>query len=452
MRKSLLRVMSIVSLASIAACAMIPVPSSGGLRNFDSEPVVGWWHVLPSDSSEDPEGLVGLFGWPARSAVLAVSSVYDDYLLELLDTKTGEVLESEYLSTLTPVELRSRSFHFQGAETKEGDLLLALSGSYSQLLVIGQDGFNLTSPFPMLSIGDPSYRDVQFRITFDPIYSDLWDEDLVFSYARDPDSLVVLRDDLTEVWEVAYPDPDDGYVHDYRTGMVRAVYSSESLSFEYFDFSNLNSGPNLITLPISQSGAVPNFASELGSGYLFLGSSSSGTTNLFTVSSEGEVIDIASLAPSGGGRESVSVIGEKIFVTQEIREQVSVKIFDASLSTVAEIPLPGVERVYLNDWVHRSESLGKLILETDNSFALLDISSQEVTGFRPLSGSDALFNAGFSNDAFLIWDSEALVSYDFQLGLNWSFSLLEGERILRVGEDLYLVSENRSELLQLTSD
>ena len=179
---------------------------------------------------------------------------------------------------------------------------------------------------------------------------------------------------------------------------------------------------------------------------------------IFTVSKEGEILETVVVNPASPDAyfvQFVNIEEDRIYVLQEFREAYFMTVLDSSLNEIAEIPIERVEEVTFGIAVG-SDSFGKLVILDDYSrFAFVDMQTNQISRFRSLSEDEFWFyfiGLGFSQQAFLIEDGDELISYDLDLGLNWSFDVLDNEMVIRAGPNMFLHREDDGELFILQSD
>lgn len=408
---------------------------------------MGWSNKLPADA----DNLVELFSWPSRNAVVAVSSMgwrsdlYGDYPVEVIDLETGTVTESDYLSRLLRLEGDAEDYLLDSMEDAAGNLLIfadSFSFTDSHLLTLGLEG---TAENKSLTIAEGG--------TYNLIYTEL-SLNVILVTDSDRETLTVLGDDLIEIRQVPFFG-NYGFSGLYSTGLVVVDISSESSAYyEFIEFSSVDEPRPGITLSKGSDGDYPQFLAELGENYLF-GLAGDSEWELLLVSPDGlvqETVPVAVPDPNFG-TDFIHVGEEKVFLIEEFREDFSVRILNSALEEVAEVPLDTAEVASFAYQFPEGKTLGKLIILADDSFALFDSSTNEVTRFRALS--DRVYYAaglGFSDDSFFIIDRGELVSYDFELRSNWTFRLLDDEQIRRAGENLFILSLDDNQLFILTNE
>ena len=447
MKKVIQASIALIAAISIAGCASSsPLASKHSIASFESEPIVGWSYKLPDDVDE----LVELFSWQSRDAVVAVSSMdwrsdlYGDYLVEVIDIQTGAVIESDYLSRLLRLETDAEDYRLDSMEDASGNLLISVNSfADSHLLTLGLE---------------ETVENKSLTITEEGSYSLFYDEfsrNVIIATDSDNETLTVLGDDLVEIRQIPFFGDDYEFSGFYDTGLVAVDVSSQgSAYYEFIDFLSVDEPRRGVTLPKDSDGDVPQFLAELGENYLF-GLAGDSEWELILVSPDGLVQETVPVAVSDSnfGTDFIHITEEKVFLIEEFREDFSVLILDSGLEEVAEVPLDRVDEASFAYQFPEGKSLGKLIILADDSFALFDTSTNEVTRFRALS--DRVYyiaGLGFSEDSFFILDRGELVSYDFELGFNWTFRLLDDEKILRAGEHIFLLRADDNQLFILTNE
>jgi len=439
---------SVLAIISLAGCTQGGLGASGsGLVPLDTEPVVGWSYKLDKDAS----GLVELFDWPSRSAVVAISSMSwsseaeGDYLLEVIEVETGEVVDSGFLSKLVPIENDADQYLLESMEDSLGNLFISVNSSEdSHLVSLSQEGFD-----PVVN------RSLQEGSSFNLIDGQLTENLVIVLNSEDASAFTVLRDDLSEVSVLEALSDSEVAAGFYSEGIVISDLSSERTAV--FEFVRLTTGEDSrpsISLTRDEDYPAPQFFGDLGENYLF-GSEGDGDWQLLLVSPDSEVLEALRFsAPNYSfGSDFVLIDDEEVFVIQEFREEFSIFVYDSLLEQSAEIVLDRVEEAHFGYQFPEAKALSKAIVLAGDSFALLDTSSQEITRFRALSEPAYYFaGLGFSNNSFLIEDRGELVSYDFELSSNWSFRLLDDEEVIRAGKHVFLLREGDGELFMLTNE
>jgi hypothetical protein len=439
---------SVLAIISLAGCTQGGLGASGsGLVPLDTEPVVGWSYKLDKDAS----GLVELFDWPSRSAVVAISSMSwsseaeGDYLLEVIEVETGEVVDSGFLSKLVPIENDADQYLLESMEDSLGNLFISVNSSEdSHLVSLSQEEF------------DPvANRSLQEGSSFNLIDGQLTENLVIVLNSEDASAFTVLRDDLSEVRVLEELSDSEVAAAFYSEGIVISDLSSERTAvFEFVRFTTGEDSRPSISLTRDEDYPAPQFFGDLGENYLF-GSEGDGDWELLLVSPDSEVLEALTVsAPNYAfGSDFVLIDDEEVFVIQEFREEFSIFVYDSLLEQSAEIVLDRAEEAYFGYRFPEAEALSKAIVLAGDSFALLDTSSQEITRFRALSEPPYyIAGLGFSNNSFLIEDRGELVSYDFELSSSWSFRLLDDEEVIRVGKHVFLLREGDGELFMLTNE
>lgn len=438
---------SFLAIVSLAGCTQGGVgTNSNGLVPLDTEPVVGWSYKLDEDASD----LVDLFDWPSRSAVVAISSMDwlsdadGDYLIEVIDVETGEVLDSGFLSRLVPIENEADEYYLASMEDSVGNLYISVNSSEdSHLISLGQENFD--------SIAG---RSLQEGGTFNLIDNQLT-ENLIIAINSEDQSLQVLRDDLSEVRILEDYGEENGFAGYYSDGIVIPDLSSERASiYEFVDLTTGEDSRPSVSLTLKEGYSSPQFFGDVGENYLF-GSEGDGDWELLLVSPDSEVLEALRVtAPTYFfGSDFVLINNDQIFVIEEFREEFTIFVYDSLLQESAEIALDRVEEASFGYQFPEAIALNKAIVLADGSFALLDTKSNEISRFRALS--DPVYyiaGLGFSDRSFLIEDRGELVSYNFELSSSWSFRLLDDEEVIRAGTNLFLLREADGELFILTTE
>jgi len=438
-------IVSILGVMTLAACTQGGAGSvQGSVVSFDSEPVVGWSYKLDRDADE----LVSLFSWPSRSSVVAVSSMdwlsdsAGDILLEVIDIDSGNVVNSSFLSRLVRLQGDAEDYRLSSMEDAAGNLLLTLnSDDDSHLIALSRDSFDTISTRSLPDGG-----------SFNLITGDL-SEDIIIVLDEEKESLQVLRNDLTEVTVLDDIGDDSEISGYYSEGIVVADTSSErTVVYEFMNLLSAEESRTSISLSRQDDYGVPRFLGDLAENYLF-GSRGSDDWELLVVSPDSEVLEV--LVTSGERSffafDFILVSNDEVFVIEEFRKDFSIAVYDKLLTRVEQIPLERVDEATFAFQFPEAKELGKAIVLAEGSFALLDTNRKDISRFRTLS--DRVFyvaGLGFSNDSFLIVDRGELVNYDFDLANNWSFRLLDDEKIIRADNNLFLYSDDSRELFILT--
>lgn len=442
-----LSLLSSLAIVSLAGCT----PGGAGAASseigaLDTEPVVGWSYKFDEDASD----LVQLFDWPSRSAVVAVSSMDrlsdadGDYLIEVIEVGTGEVLNSSFLSRLAPIENQADEYYLSAMENSAGNLLVSINSSEdSHLVTLSQETFD--------SIADRSLEEGGFF----NLIEDQLAENLVFVVSSEDESLQVLRGDLSEVRVLEDYGVETGFEGYYPDGIVISDLSSERATvYEFVDLTTGDDTRPSVSLTLKDDYASPQFFGDLGENYLF-GAYSVDDWEFLLVSPDSEVLESLEVtAPdNSSGPDFALINNDQVFFIEEFREEFSVLVYDSLLEESNEIALDRAEEARFGFQFPEGIALNKAIIIADGSFALLDIKSQDITRFRALSDSVYYFaGLGFSSDSFLIEDRGELVSYDFELGSAWSFRLLDDEGVIRAGNHLFLLRAGDRELFILTNE
>lgn len=439
--------LSFLAIVSLAGCTQGATGSnSDRLVSLDSEPVVGWSYKLDKDATD----LVDLFDWPSRSAVVAVSSMdwlsdaEGDYLIEVIEVEGGEVLDSGFLSKLVPIENDADEYYLSSMEDSLGNLFIAVNSSEdSHLVSLSQETFD--------SIEDRSLQDGGSYNLIDNQLA----ENLVIVVDDEDESLQVLRDDLSEVKILEDYGSETEFAGYYSDGIVISDLSSERAAvYEFVDLTTGEDSRPSVSLTTGEDYPSPQFFGDLGDNYLF-GSEGDDDWELLLVSPDSEVLeDLTVTAPNYSfGSDFVLIDNDQAFVIEEFREEFSIFVFDSLLQEAGEIVLDRVEEANFGYQFPEAIGLSKAIVLADDSFALLDTKSQDISRFRALS--DPVYyiaGLGFSDDSFFIEDRGELLSYDFELSSTWSFRLLDDEEIIRSGKHLFLLREGDGELFILTTE
>lgn len=441
-----LSLLTALALVSLAGCAEVGAgATSSKIGALDKEPVVGWSYKFDEDAID----LVELFDWPSRSAVVAVSSMDwqsdadGDYLIEVIEVETGEVLGSSFLSRLAPIENQADDYYLSAMEDSAGNLLVSVNSSEdSHLVTVSQETFD--------SIADRSLDEGGFNLIEDQLA-----ESLVIVVNSEDKSLQVLRDDLSEVRVLEDFGNETNFEGYYSDGIVISDLSSDRVTvYEFVDLTTGDDTRPSISLTLKDDYSSPRFFGDLDENYLF-GAESDDDWEFLLVSPDSEILESLKItAPAYSfGSDFVLINNDKVFFIEEFREEFTVLVYDSFLEALDEIALERVEAASFGYQFPEGIALNKAIIIADDSFAMLDTMSEEITRFRALS--DPVYyiaGLGFSSDAFLIQDRGELVSYDFELGSTWSFRLLDDEEVIRAGKNLFLVREADRQLFVLTSE
>lgn len=442
-----LSLLSALVIVSLAGCTPGGARATGSeISALDTEPVVGWFHKFDADALD----LVQLFDWPSRSAVVAISSMDwqsdadDDYLVEVIEVDTGEVLNSSFLSRLAPIENQAGDYYLAAMEDSVGNLLVSVNSSEdSHLVTISQETFD--------SIADRSLQEGGFF----NLIEDQLAASIVIVVNSEDESLQVLRDDLSEVRVLEDYGDETGLEGYYSEGIVISDLSSErATAYEFVDLTTGDDTRLSVSLTLYDDYESPQFFGDLGENYLF-GAESDDDWEFLLVSPSSEVLESLKVTAPGYsfGSDFALINNDQVFFIEEFREEFSVLVYDSLLEESNEIALDRVEEASFGFQFPEGIALNKAIIIADGSFALLDTKSQDITRFRALS--DPVYyiaGLGFSSDSFLIEDRGELVSYDFELGSAWSFRLLDDEEVIRAGNHLFLLREGDRELFILTNE
>lgn len=439
MKNYLLKMATIPALL-LAGCSTLDSESLA-IRDYPSEPEVSWTHRLGTEERQS----FSVFDWPSRGAVvlLSVPSSQDlEPLVELVNVETGELLEFSPLSQLVKLSEASGYF-FNALETKAGELVITASSSRSgrsHVFRIGKDG--LSSDAHMMSL------------------------DSVFSFFHPVafgELMIVETNDITQEITVYNSDFDviastgEGYkrVGYYKDGIVTLdLEFDRSAVFGFLPLRSGSSERSEVSI-VGHEESNLEWIGEVGSNYLFAEQKGNGW-DLLLLSQQGKIIETTSVKPDGNiyrlfDTDSIEISGDKVYVIESERGEPFVSVFNSELERESDIPLSRAARWDFNS--SHVKELGLLTLIAEESFALLDTSSGEITRFQPIS--DPIYfgvGLGFSQDSFFLEDRGTLSSYDFDLNQNWSFRLLEEESVIRRGPNLFLLSNRENEVSLLASE
>lgn len=432
----------------LSGCSATP-SGSDKIIAMPQEPQISWSHKLKSDSSD----LVSIYEWQAKSAVLVATQSseepVEDMLLELVDLETGSLLESVRLSRLSNLDGNTSRFineiFFNAVETTNGDLLIAFSSERdsvysSQVLKIRETGFD--------AIDERSTDNGVFRL----LDSIEFGETLVFNYDESLEATVVYDSNFEQIRAIENGE-NDSVASLYNLGFVFENRESDrEVTFRFEPVAQ--SDAREFTLPVNGTSYI-EYVDQLGD-ISVLAEKTEDEWELITVSESGEILSTLSFTPPPGlfsPKEFVTVKDDMIYQLTEFREDFFATVLDSSLAEIEQIPIDRVEDVR---WVYSRglQNLDTLIIfDGDSRFAFLDTRSNEISRFTSVSKSRLYnFGLGFSEESFFLVDDRELLNFDLELSLNWSFDILEGESVIRAGQNLFLHRAGDEELSRLLSE